>query len=135
MRYHNDGNDDRRWRARSRRWGKAPVAYDTNRRHRANSEEYPRRRNGRLRSRSVAWRHCYSENAADAPKAFKLARCPRSLAATLAALAFYVADPISSIETRSLSTLIHVLPPIRPLGFPIYVARVPAVWADWAGRL
>jgi hypothetical protein len=42
MRQHNDGNDDRRWKARSRRWGKAPVAYDTNRRHWPNSEEYPK---------------------------------------------------------------------------------------------
>jgi hypothetical protein len=30
------------------------------------------------------------------------------------------------IETRSLPALTHVLPPIRPLGFPIYVARRPA---------
>jgi hypothetical protein len=33
MRQHNDGNDDPRWKARSRRWGKVPVACDTNRRH------------------------------------------------------------------------------------------------------
>ena len=29
MQYHNDGNDDRRWKAHSRRRGKAPVTYDT----------------------------------------------------------------------------------------------------------
>jgi hypothetical protein len=38
----------------------------------------------------------------------------------------HVAHPSRSIETRSLPTLTHVLPPIRPLGFPIYVARRPA---------
>jgi hypothetical protein len=34
-------------------------------------------------------------------------------------------DPIP-IETCSLPALTHVLPPIRPVGFPIYVARRPA---------
>jgi len=29
----NDGNDGRGWKARNRRWGKAPVTYDRNRRH------------------------------------------------------------------------------------------------------
>jgi hypothetical protein len=29
MREHNAGNDDRRWKARNRRWGKTPVTYDT----------------------------------------------------------------------------------------------------------
>jgi hypothetical protein len=33
IRSHNDGNADRRSKARSRRWGKAAVAYHTNRRH------------------------------------------------------------------------------------------------------
>ena len=46
MRQHNDGNDDRRWKAHSRRRDKAPVAYDTNRRHRPNSEEYAPEQNG-----------------------------------------------------------------------------------------
>jgi hypothetical protein len=31
-----------------------------------------------------------------------------------------------AIETRLLPALTHGLPPIRPLGFPIYVARRPA---------
>ncbi len=28
MRSHNDGNDDRPWKAHSRKWGKVPVAYE-----------------------------------------------------------------------------------------------------------
>ena len=35
---------------------------------------------------------------------------PRSLAATRRGFTFYVGNPISSIETRSLPTLTHVLP-------------------------
>ena len=30
--------------------------------------------------------------------------------------------PTPTLETRSLPALTHVLPPIRPVGFPIYVA-------------
>ena len=66
--------------------------------------------------------------------------CPVLAPATLAALpstraipdrdVFYVADPVRlhsiPIETCSLPALTHVLPPIRPVGFPIYVARCPA---------
>src|SRR5436309_15821636 len=37
-----------------------------------------------------------------------------------------VTECLSRFETRSLSTLTHVLPPIRPVGFPIYVPRRPA---------
>ena len=60
------------------------------------------------------------------------------LAATHRGFAFYVACPTRSIETRSfsnsLAASLAVLPSllffpkasIRPLGFPIYVARVPA---------
>ncbi len=49
----------------------------------------------------------------------RLSRC------THRAFTFYFENPISSIETRSAPALTHVLPPIRPVGFPIYVARRP----------
>jgi hypothetical protein len=48
----------------------------------------------------------------------KLARCPHSLAAAPRSFTFYVADPISSIETRSLPTLARRY----PRGFTFYVA-------------
>ena len=47
---------------------------------------------------------------------------PTLLGATHRAFTFYLGNPISSIETRSLPSLTHVLPRIRPVGFPIYVA-------------
>ncbi len=47
---------------------------------------------------------------------------PTLLGATHRAFTFYLGNPISSIETRSAPGLTHVLPPIRPVGFPIYVA-------------
>jgi len=40
----------------------------------------------------------------------KLARVPRSLAATRRGFTFYVADPVSSIETRSRPTLARRYP-------------------------
>jgi hypothetical protein len=57
---------------------------------------------------------------------------PTLLGATHRAFTFYLGNPISSIETRSLPSLTHVLPRIRPVGFPIYVVRVPA--APFASR-
>src|SRR5882757_5361089 len=48
---------------------------------------------------------------------------PALLGATHRAFTFYLGNPISSIETRSAPALTHVLPSIRPVGFPIYVAR------------
>ena len=41
MRCHNGGNDDHGWKARSHKRDRVLMAYDTNRRHWTNSEEYP----------------------------------------------------------------------------------------------
>jgi len=40
LEHDNDGNDDRAWKARSHRRGRVLTAFDTNRRHRPNSEMY-----------------------------------------------------------------------------------------------